>query len=42
MAEQLKITGTPAFLIGDTLIPGAISLDEMKALVKEVRENRKG
>lgn len=37
LARQLGITGTPAFIIGDTLIPGVVSLDDLKALVAGVR-----
>lgn len=37
LAARLKIRGTPAFIIGDQLIPGAISLDRIKHIVAEVR-----
>jgi protein-disulfide isomerase len=37
LARELGITGTPAFIIGDTLMPGAASLDDLKALVAAVR-----
>lgn len=37
LAEQLGINGTPAFIIGDNLVPGAIPTDQMKALVTEAR-----
>lgn len=37
LAEALKIDGTPAFIIGDTLAPGAMELDEIKKLVAEAR-----
>ena len=38
LAEQLNIRGTPAFIIGDSLVPGAIKLDEMKRLVDAARK----
>ncbi|AWK86555.1 DsbA family protein [Azospirillum thermophilum] len=37
LAESLGIRGTPAFVIGDELVPGAIKLDEMKRLVAAAR-----
>ena len=33
LAQALGITGTPAFIIGDDLIPGAVSLETLKKLV---------
>ncbi|MGF1630058.1 MAG: DsbA family protein [Kiloniellaceae bacterium] len=37
LAEKIGITGTPAFVIGDRMIPGAISLDELRARIAEAR-----
>lgn len=37
LARDLGIAGTPAFVIGDTLVPGVASLDDLKALVAAVR-----
>jgi protein-disulfide isomerase len=37
LAAELGITGTPGFLFGNQLVPGAISFDEMKKLVAEAR-----
>lgn len=37
LAASLGITGTPGFLFGNQLIPGAVSLDDMKKLVSEAR-----
>ncbi len=37
LAEALQINGTPAFVIGETILPGAISLDELKQLIKSNR-----
>ncbi len=37
VSRALGIQGTPAFVIGDTLAPGVISLDEMKKLVARAR-----
>lgn len=41
LAAALKITGTPAFIIGDALVPGAIDLRTMKSLVAEARAAKK-
>ncbi len=38
LAERLGISGTPAFVIGDRVVPGAISLRTMRQMVKELRE----
>ena len=37
-ARQLGINGTPAFVIGDQLIPGAVGLEELQAAVAAARE----
>ena len=37
LAAALGITGTPGFLFGKQLIPGAVSLDDMKKLVSQAR-----
>ncbi len=37
LAATLGITGTPGFLFGKQLVPGAISLDDMKKLVSAAR-----
>ena len=37
LAQQLGINGTPAFIIGDTLVPGAI---DAATLAKLITENR--
>ena len=39
-AEQLQISGTPGFVIGSTIIPGAISGDELRRLIAEERAKR--
>ena len=38
LADSLGVTGTPAFVIGDTLVPGAASLAQLKALVERARQ----
>ncbi len=38
LANQLNITGTPAFVIGGKIAPGAIPAHQMMALVQEARE----
>ncbi|MBY6260531.1 DsbA family protein [Azospirillum sp. 412522] len=37
LAEKLNIRGTPAFVFGDELVPGAIRLDDMKRLTEAAR-----
>lgn len=37
LADTLGIQGTPGFVIGDRLVPGAIPLDTLRQLVKEAR-----
>lgn len=39
LAANLGITGTPGFIFGRQLVPGAISLDDMKKLVAAARGN---
>jgi len=38
LAQNLGINGTPAFVFGDTLVPGAIDADTMRTLIAEARE----
>jgi protein-disulfide isomerase len=38
LSERLDITGTPAFIIGDQLSPGAISMQEIKRMVALARK----
>ena len=37
LAKALRITGTPSFIIGDQLMPGATDLDTLQALIGRVR-----
>ncbi|CAE7594645.1 nhaA2 [Symbiodinium microadriaticum] len=41
LARMLDITGTPAFVIGNRIVPGAISLSEMKQIIAEQRARQK-
>jgi protein-disulfide isomerase len=38
LAEDLNINGTPAFIIGDEIVPGAINADEFKARLAAARK----
>lgn len=38
LARDLGIRGTPAFVIGDTLVPGAIDLATLRSLVAKARQ----
>jgi len=37
LGNTLDLNGTPSFIVGDTIIPGAISADELKQLVATAR-----
>lgn len=37
MAQRLGLTGTPWLLIGDTPVPGAVGLEQLRAIVAEER-----
>ena len=39
LARALGINGTPGFVIGDQVIPGAISLDTIRELIAEARQS---
>ncbi len=39
LAQELGINGTPAFIIGDQIIPGAVNADELKKRVAEARKS---
>lgn len=38
LAQDIGVRGTPAFIIGNQLIPGAMSADDLRALITRVRE----
>jgi len=38
LAEALEIGGTPAFVVGDTLVPGALSAERLRTLIAEARD----
>jgi len=37
LARQVGVRGTPAFIVGDQLVPGAMSADQMRQLIAEKR-----
>ncbi|MGI9413948.1 MAG: DsbA family protein [Hyphomicrobiales bacterium] len=39
LAQAVGINGTPAFIIDDRLIPGALGLDTMQSQIAEIRKN---
>jgi protein-disulfide isomerase len=39
LGQLIGVNGTPAFVIGQTLVPGAIDYDVMKGLVEEARKS---
>jgi protein-disulfide isomerase len=40
LARALNLNGTPAFVIGDTTVPGAVDLPTLKSLVAEARKRK--
>ncbi len=42
IAEALGIRGTPAFVVGDRVIPGAVSADSLRDAIETTRAARKG
>lgn len=38
LAQALGINGTPAFIVGQTIVPGAISLQALQDLIEQARE----
>lgn len=37
LAEALGVTGTPAFVVGDAVVPGAVPAEELARLIEEAR-----
>jgi protein-disulfide isomerase len=37
LATALKISGTPTFIIGDELIPGAVGVDALRTKIANMR-----
>ena len=42
LADKLNIQGTPAFIIGDVMLPGAASFDDLTAAFKQARSSSNG
>ena len=38
LGDKLGLTGTPAFIVGDEIIPGAVGLEPLKQVVASVRQ----
>ncbi|HUC73563.1 MAG TPA: DsbA family protein, partial [Stellaceae bacterium] len=38
LGDTLDIHGTPAFVIGDKVVPGAVDLDALKTMVADARK----
>ena len=38
LAQRLGVRGTPGFIIGDKIVPGAIDLTALKSLIAEARK----
>jgi protein-disulfide isomerase len=41
LAGNLKLNGTPSFVIGDTLLRGSRDLESLRVLVAEARAKKK-
>ena len=39
IAKMLNLNGTPAFIIGDVIYPGALTKENLKEIIKKVRES---
>ena len=39
IAKLLSLNGTPAFIIGDVIYPGALTKQNLKDIIKKIREN---
>ena len=39
IAKLLGLNGTPAFIIGNIIYPGALNLNNLKEIIKKFREN---
>ena len=39
LANALKINGTPAFVVGDELVPGAVDFNSLQQLIKKARKS---
>ncbi len=39
IAKLLNLNGTPAFIIGDIIYPGALNLNKLKEIIKQFRES---
>lgn len=42
LADTLDITGTPGFIVGDQIVPGAVSFDDLKDMIEAVRKKQSG
>ena len=40
LAEALQIRGTPGFVIGDEIVPGAVDLGTLKEMIADVRQHK--
>jgi protein-disulfide isomerase len=40
LARELGINGTPGFIVGNELVPGALDLKDLKNLVRQVRQEK--
>ena len=40
LGKSLDLDGTPSFIVGDTIVPGAISANELKQLIATTREKK--
>ncbi|MCZ6466113.1 MAG: DsbA family protein [Alphaproteobacteria bacterium] len=41
LASALNVNGTPAFVVGDTVVPGAVDIDTLRSLIARARQTGK-
>ena len=39
LAQSLDVRGTPAFVVGDELVPGALDMEQLKEMIANARAN---
>lgn len=42
LADALDISGTPGFVVGDQIVPGAVGLDDLKQMIDAARKKQAG
>ena len=40
LARKIGFSGTPLFIIEDNFVPGYVPIEEMKAIINKIRQNK--